>query len=237
MSSQRRIKASQRNGALSRGPKTAAGKSRSSENATRHGLLAKRVVLANEPTENFEIVVNQHVEKFQPQDGVEFGFVEEMTASYWRLHRAIAIERGLLDEALERHPNGTEMSRLIHAWKDLVDSGSLQTLHRYQASLHRMYQRAMKNLLLLRDIDPKNTELRNEPIPNSEHSEPPPPADPEAPESLKKPAQSTNLHTEPRPSGSGSPSGTKQPHPHLIPERARPSDPLTPSNRRPTQRE
>jgi len=189
MSSQRRIKASQRNGALSRGPKTAAGKSRSSENATRHGLLAKRVVLANEPTENFEIVVNQHVEKFQPQDGVEFGFVEEMTASYWRLHRAIAIERGLLDEALERHPNGTEMSRLIHAWKDLVDSGSLQTLHRYQASLHRMYQRAMKNLLLLRDIDPKNTELRNEPIPNSGHSEATPsPAPPEPETAAATPA-------------------------------------------------
>ena len=48
MSSEKRIAASQRNGALSRGPKTTAGKAISSRNALRHGLLAKVIVHADD---------------------------------------------------------------------------------------------------------------------------------------------------------------------------------------------
>ena len=103
MSSQRRIAASRRNGARSQGPKTAAGKHRSSENAIRHGLLAKRVVLENESKENFQILLNQYLERFDPRDGVEFGMIEEMVASYWRLHRAFMIEKHLFDRALHNH--------------------------------------------------------------------------------------------------------------------------------------
>ena len=66
MRSMRRIKASQLNGARSRGPKTPAGKNRSSLNAIRHGLLARCTVLEGEPPENFEIFLGQHLEKFGP---------------------------------------------------------------------------------------------------------------------------------------------------------------------------
>ena len=173
MSSQRRIKASQRNGALSRGPKTAAGKARSSQNAVRHGLLAKRVVLSNESEENFLIVMDQYVDRLDPQDGVEYGFVEEMVACYWRLHRSMAIEKGLFDQALRKHATGLQIDRAADAWTELAAGDALKTLHRYQASLHRNFQRSMNNLLLLRDIGPKNIEARNEPNPNSGHSEEP----------------------------------------------------------------
>ena len=40
-----RALASRRNGAKSRGPKTAAGRERSSQNALKHGLRARRQVL------------------------------------------------------------------------------------------------------------------------------------------------------------------------------------------------
>ena len=100
-----RIKASRRNGARSRGPKTPAGKSRSSANAIRHGLLAKCVVLGNESQENFQDLLGRYLDKFAPLDGVEFGMIEEMIASYWRLRRAMAIERYLFDQALDR-PSG-----------------------------------------------------------------------------------------------------------------------------------
>lgn len=176
MSSLRRISASRRNGARSPGPKTEAGKSRSSANAIRHGLLAQRVVLENESEPNFQSLLGQYLDKFAPRDGVEFGMIEEMVASYWRLHRTLAIERYLFSQALATHPEGDELSRLGQSWCELADFPRLLNLLRYQTMLHRMHQRALNNLLLLRDIQPDDAELPKEPSPNSGHSAALPPA-------------------------------------------------------------
>src|ERR1039457_7540512 len=92
MSSLRRIRASQVNGALSKGPVTVLGKRRSSQNALDHGLLSRQIVMRDESPEAFQIVVKQHLLRLQPADGVEFGLVEEMIAAHWRLRRAWAIE-------------------------------------------------------------------------------------------------------------------------------------------------
>src|SRR5207253_7994612 len=102
-----------------------------------------------------------------PRDGVEFGMIEEMAASYWRLHRAFAIEKHLFDQALDTQPEGDDLSRLGHAWGELADSPGLLHLHRYQTMLHRMHQRALHNFLLLRDIEPEGAEMRNKPSPIS----------------------------------------------------------------------
>jgi hypothetical protein len=147
-------------------------------NAIRHGLLADCVVLANESQQNFQDLLGQYSEKFAPQDGVEFGMIEEMTASYWRLRRAMAMERYLFDQALDRHQEGEDLSRLGQAWGELADSPALLNLQRYQATLHRTHRRALYNLLLVRDIATEDAALRNEPSPISGHSGALPPADP-----------------------------------------------------------
>ena len=101
MSSLSRILASQANGARSKGPLTAEGKRRSSQNAISHGLLAKHIVMRDESPEGFEAVMTDHLTRLQPADGVELGMVEEMVASYWRLRRAWAIETRLLENQIE----------------------------------------------------------------------------------------------------------------------------------------
>ncbi len=50
---------------------------------------------------------------------------------------------------------------------DLAGSAQLGLLHRYETRLHRMYQRAVRNFLLLRECS-----LPNEPNPNFGHSAP-----------------------------------------------------------------
>ena len=158
MISDKKLQAARANGALSRGPKTPEGKARSSRNATRHGLLAKCVVLRNESREGFHALFNQYVERFDPVDDVELAIVEELVAAAWRLRRAWAIETRLFDADMEARPAGAELDRLAGAFGDLASGPKLALLHRYETRLHMMAQRAIQNLGALR-----HPVLRNEP--------------------------------------------------------------------------
>jgi hypothetical protein len=104
MSSIERKTSSRANGARARGPITPAGKSRSSRNATRHGLLTKCVVLENESREGFDSLFSEFVARFAPADGVELGMVEEMFSAFWRQRRAWAIETRTMDNAISSQP-------------------------------------------------------------------------------------------------------------------------------------
>ena len=167
MSSLRRINSSRANGARSRGPVTPEGKERASANALRHGLLAECVVLENESNECFDDLVTQHIQRFAPADGVEFAMVEEMAAANWRMRRAWAIENRLMDKAIGNQPPGDDLSRLADAFSQLAASPELSLLHRYEARLPRIYQRALNNVLMLGE-----PELPKEPSPISEQSAP-----------------------------------------------------------------
>jgi hypothetical protein len=167
MSSLRRINSSRANGARSRGPITPQGKECSSANALRHGLLAKCVVLKNESSECFDDLVTQHIERLAPADGVEFAMVEEMVAANWRIRRAWAIENRLMEKAIRNQAPGDEVSRIAAAFAELAASPELNLLHRYEARLHRIYQRALNNLVMLGE-----PELPNEPSPISEQCAP-----------------------------------------------------------------
>jgi hypothetical protein len=161
----RRVLASRANGALSRGPQTSGGKRRSSQNAIRHGLLSECVVLPGESVDSFAELLAQHIERFDPLDGVEFGMIEEMAAAYWRLRRSWAIENSLMADALAAQPPGDDVARITAAFRRQAASPELALLHRYETRLHLMYQRALHNILLLRVAG-----IPNEPNPISEQS-------------------------------------------------------------------
>ncbi len=111
----RRIRASRANGARSRGSRTPKGKARSSQNAIRHGLLAKSVVQAGESKTRFEALLQQHRLRFAPPDGVDEGYIEEMVAATWRLRRTWAMETRMFDEAVADQPPGDEKGRMAAA--------------------------------------------------------------------------------------------------------------------------
>jgi hypothetical protein len=112
MSSLRRIAASRANGALSRGPVTPTGKRASSQNAVRHGLLARCVVLEEESGDSFETLLQMHLDRLQPADGMEFGMIEEMASSYWRQRRAWAIETRMLQNRIAVNPDTDPLFRI-----------------------------------------------------------------------------------------------------------------------------
>ena len=160
MSSLRRILASRANAARSRGPVTAQGKGKSSQNAITNRLFARDTVLRDESPEGFQAVLDDHLCRFQPADGVEVSLVEEMVASHWRLRRAWALEARLLENESAAQPSGDALDRIANAFADLAAKPALGLLHRYQTRLHLNYQRALHTMLLLRAA-----EMPNEPSP------------------------------------------------------------------------
>ena len=168
MSSNRRKIASRANGAQSKGPITPEGKTRSARNAIRHGLMAKCVVLDTESQEGFDTLLAGFVERFAPADGVELGLVEEMFSAFWRQRRAWAIETRTMNNAISAQPpDHDELTRLTDGFASAAPQPPLELMHRYETRLHRIFQRALANLILMRSLPelqpPENSELPNEP--------------------------------------------------------------------------
>jgi hypothetical protein len=160
----------------------------------RHGVCANCIVVDGESRENFLILLQQHVDRFQPADEVEFGMIEEMCAAYWRQRRAWSLETGMLNKQMALQPDAGMTDQMLVAFDTLAASHSLSLLHRYETRLHLTYQRALRTLIMLRTIDrpnedrpneaPPNDALPNDPSPISEHppdAMDPPHAPPHAP--------------------------------------------------------
>jgi hypothetical protein len=150
MSSLKRILTSRANGARSRGPVTLEGNRRSSRNALAHGLLARCTLMQGESPKALQALLNEHLDRLEPADGVEFGMVQEMVAAYWRLCRAWAIETRTFDNQVAAQPAGGELDRMTSAFADLAAKPTAALLHRYETRLHLIYHRALQSLLLLR---------------------------------------------------------------------------------------
>lgn len=156
MSSNRKSEASRRNGAKSHGPKSAAGKEKSSANAIRHGLTSTRVaVLANENPAAWDTLHQENISRYRPEGGLEEELVVEITQSLWVMRRSRMIESSLLDmemdlrdAALTRSLGDVdEGTRIADSFKSLSDrSRSLDLLLRYSARCRRNLERGLASL-------------------------------------------------------------------------------------------
>ena len=171
MSSERRIRASRANGALSRGPKTPEGRRRSAKNKIRHGILAQTVVLDDEDRKAFSKMLAAFEAEYDPQTQSESVLVEHLAVSTWRMMRIWGIEKAGLHQEIKKHDPTIHdaATRASMAFRTLSDeSRSLELLHRYETRYDRQYARAYR-LLNSRSI------LPCEPSPTSEQSPEPKP--------------------------------------------------------------
>lgn len=100
-SSDRRIEANRINAKKSTGPKTAAGKAASSQNARKHGLRAAITVLPHEDLLQFERHCQDFYAALQPRDAVEAKLVSDAISSAWRLDRAVKNETAVLSKKVQ----------------------------------------------------------------------------------------------------------------------------------------
>jgi hypothetical protein len=160
------------NGAKSHGPVTPEGKARSAANSRRHGLAAASILIDGESDELFQLLRADFMDQFQPQTAVETDLVDVMAIARWRLRRLLAIEAHLFDMELVRGQKQIDAEfsdlepddRLAWAFQKMSDTGtSLALVIRYEGSLNRSYDKALKHLLLLQSTRPPKKQ--NEPSP------------------------------------------------------------------------
>src|SRR6266576_651878 len=93
MPSKLRSDTARANGAKSRGPKTAAGKEKSSLNSLRHGLTARNTSrFQNESVEDVHKMLAEFHAAYKPANAVESDLVDQMAAARWRTRRIWTIE-------------------------------------------------------------------------------------------------------------------------------------------------
>jgi hypothetical protein len=138
------------------GPKTPEGKQRSSLNATRHGLLARAVVLPTEKAEAFHELLNDYIRDFAPQTRFEQDLVEELAATRWRLQRIWAMENTAIQIGMKRTEQaaraefGDELAGNVVTTLAFIEmSGetrALQLLNRYESRLNKRFHQIQVEL-------------------------------------------------------------------------------------------
>ena len=129
------------NAEYSTGPRTAAGKQRSSLNATTHGLTSRSPVLASEDLAAYQLHCRQFCEEYQPATPTETQLTKELADTAWRLNRIPLLEAALLDRAA--NPPSEQASIDF----DIVDAHrALATLGLHGQRLSRQFQKTLENL-------------------------------------------------------------------------------------------
>ena len=131
------IAASRRNGARSRGPRTAAGKARSAGNAIRHGLASRTVVLVREEDRAaYEALRADVTARHRPKGALEEHWAQRLCDALWRQARLDLLEARALDGLIAGEESG--------------GLPGLATLARYRARIARDIREARAELEALR---------------------------------------------------------------------------------------
>ncbi len=103
--SERKIQANRRNALYSTGPKTERGKRTVARNAIKHGILAREVVITagdgKESSEEFQALVEQLWEQYEPVGVVEELLVKTIANGWWRKARVLRAENGEIRKRLD----------------------------------------------------------------------------------------------------------------------------------------
>jgi hypothetical protein len=161
MSSKLKSDTARINGAKSHGPVTPEGRAKSSANSRKHGLAAKYALLPDESADEFQLLLDDYTGQFQPQTAVETELVEVMVIARWRLRRLLTIDTKLFEMEISRRGKHidreftglNEDARLAWVFQKLADNGqSIAMLIRYEGSINRSYEKALKQLLSLQSL-------------------------------------------------------------------------------------
>jgi hypothetical protein len=138
------------------GPKTPEGKAISRFNAIKHGILSKEVLISGEEAS----ILNDFGEsinlELQPVGPVEEIIVDRIISSFWRLRRALEIEKNTMEwnkEYMEldfglggMSLRPTEQQNSRKAIRDMIHNETIEKIMRYETTIERGIFRALHEL-------------------------------------------------------------------------------------------
>ena len=158
MTTEKKKETARLNGAKSRGPVTAEGKARSSQNALTHGLTAATVVLPGESEDRFHALLASMVEAYVPGTDYEASLIEKMAALTWQQDRLLAIDTETLNIQIQmmapavdaETANLSPVTRVTLAYRELSDNSRvLPNLDRHASRIRRQFSQLRAELLSL----------------------------------------------------------------------------------------
>jgi hypothetical protein len=132
MSTEAQIIANGINAQSSTGPKTETGKAASSQNALKHGLTARTVLLPGEDEAAWRQMCEGMFQCFAPSCASEKELIQFLCDTQWRLQRCGRIEAAILSA-------------------DVIDFKALDIMSRHEARLKKQYSVTLKEARLLID--------------------------------------------------------------------------------------
>jgi hypothetical protein len=166
MPSQLQMEANRRNSQKSTGPRTAAGKATSSQNALGSGIYAESETIRDENPSDLEALATSYYTRFHPDAPEQRAFVDVLIHSEWTLRRLRRSEAQLWDQNMEwSEPCSAE--NLFPLGRAVSYEGSkvfARLQHRITAT-QRNYERALKDLLRLQPQPPAGLPVpKREPV-------------------------------------------------------------------------
>ena len=116
MASEAQVVANRCNARKSTGPRTPEGKAVVSQNAIKHGLLAKQAVIVGEDPGEYEFYWDQMVGELAPVGLVESMLAERVVSLSWRLRRAERLQNEAFDALYLKETAGplAKLTRSLH---------------------------------------------------------------------------------------------------------------------------
>ncbi len=138
----------------STGPRTAAGKQRSSLNALRHGLTAASPVLPSEDPAAYQRHCRQFLDEYQPATPTESHLTQELADTAWRLNRIPTLEADLFSQDLNPQSVISQLATLgLHSQRlSRQFQRTLDTLREVQAERRREQERDLKRAAALFEL-------------------------------------------------------------------------------------
>ena len=183
MATQAQIIANRRNAQKSTGPRTPKGKTIVSQNAVKHGLLARQNVISTEKKADFDIYQNRIFSELAPESPMESILAERVVTLSWRLNRIGCVQAQTIDAMNEdyksspltkltqslffKHNNQSQNApsappadlALGHlAIKDFSNSRVLERLLMYERRIENSFNKMIQEFQRLRIMRKLNTE-------------------------------------------------------------------------------